>query len=94
MKIQPKYFLLLGLLGVVGCSSAPRHLSASEFEQAIDASKTQTLDLYLYTGETNGAVYVLRKRAPLIGSKPKERMFFTETNGLTPGFLEQMRGER
>jgi hypothetical protein len=68
-------------------------MSGSEFERAYVTSKMQTLDWYSYIGETNGGVYMLRKRMPLIGSKPKERVFFTETNGLKQGFLQQMRNE-
>ena len=68
-------------------------MSGSEFEQAYAASKMQTLDWYSYIGETNGAVYMLRTRTPLVGSKPKEQMFFTETNALTPGFVDQIRKE-
>ncbi len=68
-------------------------MSGTDFERAYKTSKMQTLDLYSYIGETNGAVYMLRTRTPLIGSKPKEQAFFTETNGLTPGFVEQMKKE-
>ena len=77
----------------VGCSSGPRHMSGGEFERAYATSKTQTLDWYSYVGETNGAVYMLRKRVPLVGSKTKEQVFFTETNGLTQEFLQKMRNE-
>ena len=39
-------------------------------------------------------MYVLQKKMPLVGSKWKERVVFTETNGLAPEFLEQMRGTK
>lgn len=68
-------------------------MAGTDFERAYKTSKMQTLDLYSYIGETNGAVYMLRTRTPLVGSKPKEQVFFTETNALTPGFLDQIRGE-
>lgn len=68
-------------------------MSGDKFERSYKASKMQTLDWYSYVGETNGAVYMLRKRVPLFGSKPKERVVFTETNRLTPGFLQKMRFE-
>jgi hypothetical protein len=52
---------------------------------------TQTMHWSAYLGETNGAVYMLRKTMPLVGSKWKEEVLFTETSGLAPGLLEQMR---
>ena len=68
-------------------------MTGTDFERAYKTSKMQTLDWYSYIGETNGAVYMLRTRTPLIGSKPKKQVFFTETNGLTPEFVEQMKNE-
>ena len=81
------------LISIVGCSSAPRYMSGAYFERSYKMSKMQTLDSYSYVGETNGAIYMLRTRTPLVGSKLKEQVFFTETNGLTQGFVEQMKSE-
>jgi hypothetical protein len=66
-------------------------MSAGEFQRVYKESKMQTLDWYAYLGETNGAVYMRRTRVALSGGGPTERVFFTETNRLNSGFLEDMR---
>lgn len=76
---------------VVGCSTKPRHVSAADFQKQWEMRHAQTVHWSSYLGETNGNVYMLRKTMPLVGSKWKEEVLFTETNGLAPGFLEQMR---
>jgi hypothetical protein len=68
-------------------------MTGQDFRQAYESGKVQTLDGYHYLGETNGAVYMLRTRVPLFGSKPKQKVLFTETNALDPSFLRQMREE-
>lgn len=52
---------------------------------------SQTAHWSSYLGETNGAVYMMRKTMPLAGCKWKEEAPFTETNGHAPSLLEQMR---
>ena len=83
-------FIVVFLLFAAGCSSGPKHLSGGDFQRAYQANKMQTLDWYSYLGETNGAIYMRRTRVALSVGRPQERIFFTETNGLTEGFLEQM----
>lgn len=78
---------------LAGCSTGPRHVSCTEFERAYALGNNQTLQSYTYLGETNGAVYMHHYRVPLFGSKPSQRILYTETNGLTPGFLEKMTKE-
>ena len=86
---QLVFLLSLVLLGVVGCSS-PRHLSGTEFEREYNTSKMQSLDFDESVGVTNGVMYLLRVRTPVFGSTPNVQVFFTETNGLSPGFREQV----
>ena len=88
----PLSIMLFGLLAS-GCSSEPKHMSAAEFQGAYKTSKMQTLDWYSCVGETNGAVYMRRTRVALSSGAPTERTFFTETNKLAPGFLEEMRND-
>ncbi len=44
-----------------------------------------------YLGEKDGKVYLLRKRAPMLGSKWKEEVLFTEVAGLDTEFLKVLR---
>ena len=85
--------LLVVLVAAVasGCSTKPRHISAAEFQKQWKMRNTQTVHWSSYLGETNGNVYMLRKTMPLVGSKWKEEVLFTETNGLPAGFVAQMR---
>jgi hypothetical protein len=83
---------IVGATLLAGCSSAPKHLAGAEFQRRYQESERQTLEWYTYIGETNGCVYVSRKRLPLLfGSKPKEQTIFTETNGLPVDFLTHVR---
>jgi hypothetical protein len=85
-------YSIFGALFLAGCSSAPKHIPASEFQRRYQESERQTLEWYAYVGETNGCIYVSRKRLPLLfGSKPKEQTLFTETNGLPADFLHHVR---
>ncbi|MFM1770140.1 MAG: hypothetical protein RJA22_2669 [Verrucomicrobiota bacterium] len=82
-------FLLLVALAV-SCSRKSKHVSAAEFQREFEMRHTQTMRWSAYLGETNGTAYLLRKTMPLVGSKWKEEVLFTGTNGLAPGLLEQM----
>ena len=87
-----RFFLVL-ILAVLtaSCSSKPKHVSAAEFQRLFQSRNAQTAHWYSYLGETNGAAYMLQKTMPVVGSKWKVTVLFTETNGLAPGFVEQMR---
>ncbi len=88
-------FLVVLVVAVAGCSSNPKHLSAAAFQQRYEENKGNSMEGYTYLGETNGAVYMLRRRVPLVfGSKPHEKTFFTETNALPPSFIEELRHEK
>jgi hypothetical protein len=92
-----KQFLTLYLIPFVlagGCASGPQRLSAVDFQQTYLAYRGNSLEGYSYTGETNGDVYVMWMRAPLSsGSKPKEKLYYTEAAALPSGFLEELRKE-
>jgi hypothetical protein len=83
--------ILVLIVFACGCSTAPKHMSAADFQRVYLANKMQTLDWYSYAGETNGCVYTRRTRVALSSGDPTERLFFTETNGLPPGFVAEMR---
>jgi hypothetical protein len=81
--------LLAGLMA--SCSTKPQHVSATEFQKQWGMRHAQTVHWCSYLGVTNGSVYMLRKTMPLVGSKWKEEVLFTETNGLPSDFVAQMR---
>ncbi len=81
--------LLAGLM--ISCSTEPQHVSATEFQKQWEMRDAQTVQWCSYLGVTNGDVYMLRKTMPLVGSKWKEEVLFTETNGLSADFVDQMR---
>ena len=87
-RILPLLFLA-GLM--VSCSTKPQHVSAADFQKQWDMRNAQTVHWCSYLGETNGNVCMLRKTMPLVGSKWKEEVLFTETNGLPINFVAQMR---
>src|SRR5258708_621718 len=89
MKLWSTYLLLLAT-ATAGCSSRPKHLSADAFQKMYHIQGSiQGCSLL---GVTNGAAYMLRQRRSLVHHfKVNEKTFFTETNALTPGFLEKMR---
>ena len=91
MSTHPPLIILGLVVLAVGCSSQPKHVTGPEFENLFKSRNVQTLRWYAYFGETNGAVYMIENKTPLVGSNPKKSVFFTETNGLTPGFLDEMR---
>jgi hypothetical protein len=91
MKRWFTYIVLLASVAA-GCSSGPKHLSATDFQQWYLAGMGSSIVGYSYLRETNGATYMLESRVPLLfGSKPHEKTFFTETDGLDAEFLERMR---
>ena len=80
------------ILFATGCSSRPKHLAVVDFQHRYLASRGNSVEGYTYIGQTNGVVYMLQTRVPLVfGSKPRQEIFFTETNKLPQEFLEQMR---
>jgi hypothetical protein len=86
--------ILLLALGAglgAGCSTKPRQVSAAEFQKQWQMRHAQTVHWYSYLGETTGNVYILRRSMPLVGSKWKEEVLFTATNGLPAALLDQMR---
>ena len=90
MRTLPICALLVGFL-VSGCANHPKHVSAEEFQRLYRSVNTQTLDWYSYLGETNGAVYMARSRVGLFGGEPRDKVYFTETNGLPSEFLQALR---
>ncbi len=75
------------------CATGPKHISASRMVRGYELSKAQTLELYEYCGETNGAIFVRYTRTALSSGGSKSRMLYTETNGLARCFLDRMRSE-
>ncbi len=96
VNLQAMLCLVLAIVPamVTGCTSRPRHVSGPQLERMYGASKMQSLDWYGYVGETNGAVYLLRRHLPLLGSKVREQIFFAETNSLPSETLREMRADR
>src|SRR5262245_23614007 len=90
-----RYVIAVLVLSAIlnGCTTGPEHVSADRLMRGYDRSKTQTLEAYQYCGETNGAVFVRYTRAAFSSGGTKSRMLWTETNGLTPGFLMRIRSE-
>jgi hypothetical protein len=80
-------FLLVFLFG---CNEL-LHVTAEEFKWQYSNRNMQSVYWADYLGEKDGKVYLLRKRAPLIGSKWKEEVLFTEVNGLDADFLKILR---
>ncbi len=67
-------------------------MTAEEFKRQYDLRNMQSVYWADYLGEKDGKVYLLRKRAPLIGKNWKEEILFTEVAGLDPAFLQILRG--
>ncbi len=89
MRALPICILLVGFL-LSGCANHPKHVSAEEFQRFYRSVNTQTLVWYSYIGETNGAVYMARSRVGLLGGKPRDKVYLTETNGLPTEFLQAL----
>ena len=83
------------LLSVVltGCDK-PKHVSGAEFKQEYELRNQQTLFWAEYLGEKDGKVFLRRKRAPLVGKKWKEEIWFTEVESLDADFLDQLKQEQ
>ena len=87
------YGLSLALV-LTGCSSStgPKHVSAAKFERAYIRNQTVMMEQYFYAGETNGCIYISHMRLPRTDfSKKRYELLYTETNDLTPDFLEHVR---
>jgi hypothetical protein len=78
------------LLFLYGCNELV-HVSAEEFKWQYDNRHMQSIFWADYLGEKDGKVYLFRKRAPLIGSKWKEEVLFTEVDSLDADFLNRLR---
>ena len=92
--MQRLYFFsaIVLTLFAAGCAPGPKHLTAQDFENLYLINQGNSLKDYTYIGMTNGAVYMLEWKAPLLyGKKPRHKTFFTETNNLSADFLEKMR---
>lgn len=85
------YSAIVLILFAAGCASGPKHLTAQEFENLYLINQGNSLKSYTYVGETNGAVYMLQEKVPLLYGKNRLKTFFTETNDLSADFLEKMR---
>jgi hypothetical protein len=85
-------FLYLGFLFVFlyGCNEL-RHVTADELKWQYQNRNMQSVYWADYLGEKDGKVYLLSKRAPLIGSTWKEEVLFTEVAGLDAAFLKSLR---
>ncbi len=84
--------LYLGFLFafLYGCDEL-RHVTADEFKWQYQNRDMQSVYSATYLGERDGKIYLFRKRAPLIGSKWKEEVLFTEVAGLDTVFLKTLR---
>lgn len=78
------------LVFLYGCNEL-LHVTAEEFKWQYNNRNMQSVYWADYLGEKDGKVYLLRKRAPLIGSKWKEEVLFTEVAGLDAEFLKVLR---
>ncbi len=87
--------LYLGFLFVFlyGCDEL-HHVTADEFKWQYQNRDMQSVYSATYLGERDGKIYLFRKRAPLIGSKWKEDVLFTEVAGLDPIFLKNLREQK
>jgi len=89
-----KYYLFLLLIFALlyGCNEL-QHVTAEEFKRQYDLRNMQSVYWADYLGEKDGKVYLLRKRAPLLGKNWKEEILFTEAAGLDSAFLQILRGQ-
>mgnify|MGYP006310090877 CR=1 FL=1 len=91
MKILIAALLLTVML--TGCDK-PKHVSGAEFKREFELRNQQTMFWAEYLGEKNGNVFLRRKRAPLVGKRWKEEVWFTEIENLDPDFLKELKQER
>jgi hypothetical protein len=89
-ELMKQWILLLSLALLSGCNK-PKHVSGAEFKREFDLRNAQTMVWSEYLGEKEGKVFMLRKTMPLVGSKWREEVWFTETNNLDSAFLEQLK---
>jgi hypothetical protein len=74
-----------------GCSTGPRHVSPSKFQRSFIKSQTVMLENFFYAGETNGCIYISHMHLPRTDfSQMHYEFLFTETNGLSPDFLQTL----
>ena len=94
MRCVAFYSLALATV-LTACSSSTvaKHVSAAKFERSFNRSQTIAMQHFFYSGETNGCVYISRITWANWSaySKPHWQTFFTETNWLPPGFLDEVR---
>jgi hypothetical protein len=91
MKILMPVLLLVVML--TGCDR-PKHVSGAEFKREFELRNQQTMFWAEYMGEKDGKVFLWWKRAPLVGKKWKEEVWFTEMENLDPDFLKELKQER
>ena len=77
------------LLVLTGCSSL-KHVDAATFRHEIELNNMQTVAWSEYIGQAEGKAYLLRKRAPLIGSTWEKYVWFTEVDELDSAFLAEL----
>ncbi len=85
-----QWILLLSLALLSGCNK-PKRVSGAEFKREFELRNTQTMVWSEYLGEREGKAFLRRKTMPLVGSKWREEVWFTETNNLDSAFLEQLK---
>ena len=92
MSRPPFYGLLLALL-LTGCSTGPKHVSATKFQRSFTHSQTVAMQHFFYAGETNGCAYISRITWAnwWAYSKRHWETLFTETNRLPADFLREVR---
>lgn len=78
---------MLVMAVLTGCASV-HHVPPKQFQ--IEANLMQSLHWTEYIGQADGKAYLLRKSAPLVGSKWREDIIFTEVGSLSPEFLRQL----
>ena len=77
---------LLGLTLLTGCGGLT-HVDAAKFKKQMELNNMQTVYWCQYIGQADGKVYMLRKRAPLVGKSWGEQIWFTEVEKLDPEFV-------
>ena len=80
---------IAGSLMLSGCSSL-KHVDATTFSRQIELNNMQTVVWSEYIGQADGKAYLLHKRLPLVGSKWKEYVWFTEVDELDSAFLVEL----
>ena len=94
MKMMKRIIpVLLVAVMLTGCDK-PKPVSGAEFKREFELRNQQTLFWAEYLGEKDGKVFLRRKRAPLVGKKRKEEIWFTEVENLDADFLKELKQER